>query len=447
MRLADRARAGLAGRRTAVGAGGPRQRSAAVAQLGLDGCPACNLAEESAARWIGYFIAEGNAEGEVVRALRASLGPCPRHTRRMVAAPGGADVFARTAVDLARAALRGTGMGDARAPCPACAREAWAMDHATTTVLRELVRRGGGGAEPALERRSCLPHLIGALSRNVHAEGAVKLAGAGAAALREAEGEDLVLRVCGRDADATARADLLRTVAMPARGPVLRRWVLSWMAVDACPSCLAERQAVRGALEWLATSTALEPWELRLCAGHLGTLHALDALTGRRVAAALAAEWSAALGRYAAAAAGPSGRGPLARLRARRASSSALQNLLGNRACRACDVAGEAGARAGELLLAAIADPELAAAYGRSHGLCLHHVSALPVVGQDGLPLKVLRARLALLRWELEEAERKRSWFARWEPAGSEAGAWRRLPGLLGGADAGFPGAAPFGAG
>src|SRR5512138_111938 len=102
-----------------------RNDPADLAQLGGEGCPTCNLAEEAAARWTGWFIAEGNAEDDVVRALRASLGTCPRHTRRLVAARGGADVYARTAIYVAREALRRTEAESVRSACPACAREAW----------------------------------------------------------------------------------------------------------------------------------------------------------------------------------------------------------------------------------------------------------------------------------------------------------------------------------
>ncbi len=438
MSFAERVRARARSRPGAAVPGGRRGEREGLLQLGADGCPACNLAAESADRWIGYFIAEGNAEEEVARAVRASLGPCPRHTRRLVAARGGAEVFARSAVDVAREALRRVGADEIRAPCPACAREAWAEGHAIAAALGALARPGADALRAGLERRFCLPHLLAALSGERDRDRAMRLAEEGGAALRASEGEDLVLRICGADADATVRADLLRTAALPERGPRLRAWMLSLLSLDACPSCLAEREAVRGALEWLATSSQLEPWEMRLCPGHLGTLHALDALTARRVAATLAAEWSAALERYAAGWGRPPRRGPLGRLRARRAGRSALRNLLGNRACRACDVARTAAARAGALLQAAVRDPELSGAYGRSHGLCMRHLFMLPVSARRALPEEILRARLALLGWELEEAERKRSWFARWEPAGPEATAWRRLPGLLGGADAGI---------
>ena len=447
MSLADRVRALLPARPGRAFVSGARRERAILAQLGSDGCPACNLAEESADRWIGYFIAQGNAETEVVMALRASVGPCARHTRRLLVARGGVDVFARTAVDVAREALRRAGTGDGPSPCPACARETWAEDHAITTVLGALIRPGADGRLAALGDRFCLPHLLLALSRGLERGPAVRLAEAGVAALGSAQAEELVVRVGGHDDDATSRADLLRSASLPGRGPPLREWVASLLAVDACPSCLAEREAVRGALGWLATSSELEPWEARLCSGHLGTLHALDALTARRVAASLGAEWSGALARFAGGMSASVGRGPLGRVRARAVHRETLEKLLGNRACRACDVAREAASRTGALLLAALRDPELAGAYGSSHGLCLRHLSGMPAIVREGLAGEILRARLALLGWELEEAERKRSWFARWEPTGAEAGAWRRLPGLLGGAEAGIPPAAtPHGA-
>jgi hypothetical protein len=408
-----------------------------LAQLGPEGCPACNLVEESAARWTGWFIAEGNAEEDALRALRASLGPCARHTRRLVGARGGADVFARTAVYLAREAL-GRAAEDVRSPCPACAREAWAEGHATSAVLSVLAHPDPG-EHAVLAGRSCLPHLLAALQAAPDPALARRVAEDGVAALRAAAGEELLVRLRGRDDDAPARTELLRGALLPERRPGLRRWVLALLEADACPSCLAEREAVRGALEWLATPSGLEPWELRLCPGHLGTLGALDPGTARRVASALGAEWSGALERFAAGLPAPApAAGPLGRWRQRRAGRELLRNLLGNRACRACDVARTAAARTGSLLVAAVRDPELAEAYGRSHGVCAHHLSAMPAGAPEGLPGQILRARLALLGWELEEAERKRSWFTRWEPAGSEATAWRRLPGLLGGAEAGI---------
>jgi hypothetical protein len=417
-------------------ASGSREERA-LALLSHDGCPVCGAAEESEARWIRYFIAQGNAEPEVHEAVMASLGPCGRHLRGLVSMRGGGDVFAQTAVWLARAAgRRATAADEALAPCPTCARESWAEEHAQET-LASTSARPAVADRLAARKGLCFPHLLSALSRRTGRAPALRLAELGLQALG-ATGDELVARLRGRDEDAKARAELLRGAALPdvrARGP-LRDWAAAVLALDACPCCVGEREAVRGALGWIASGPELEPFELRLCPAHLGVLDAMDAAAARRVAAGLAAEWSGALGRWVSAMYGartPGGR-PADR-------GAALSNLLGNRACRACDVGRGAGGRVAALVEAALRDRGLSDTYARSHGLCLRHLLALPASARQGVAGETLGARLALLGWELEEAQRKRSWFARWEPVGPESAAWKRLPGLLGGSDAGFPAA------
>jgi hypothetical protein len=416
------------------GASGAREERA-LALLAQDGCPVCGAAEESETRWIRYYIAQGNAEPEVHAALMASLGLCGRHLRRLAATRGGGDVFAQTAVWLAREAGRRVAAGDAPAPCPACARERWAEGHALDTLSGTLSRPAV--AERLAARKGlCFPHLLEALSRRTARAPALRFAELGLLGLGES-GAALVLRLRGRDGDAAGRAALLRAAALPARGPALRDWAAVVLALDACPCCETEREALHGALRWIASGAELEPFELRLCAGHLGVLQELDPGAATRVAAALAGEWSGALSRYVGAMHGA--RTPGGRTAER---GSALSNLLGNRACRACDVGRTAGARAGSLVEAAVRDRGLAEIYARAHGLCLRHLATLPAAARQGIAGETLVARLALLGWELEEAQRKRSWFARWEPVGAEAGAWRRLPALLGGSDACLPSSA-----
>lgn len=425
----------VAGWLPSAGASGSREERA-LALLAYDGCPVCGATEESEARWIRYFIAQGNAEPEVHEALMTSLGPCGRHLRRLVSMRGGGDVFAQTAVWLARAAARRAASGDALAPCPTCAREGAAEDHALDT-LASTHARPAVADRLAARKGLCFPHLLSSLSRRTARSPALRLAELGLQALG-ATGDDLVARLRGRDDDAPARAELLRQAALPdvrGRG-ALRDWAAAVLALDGCPCCEGEREAVRGALGWIASGPELEPFELRLCPTHLGVLHAIDAPAARKVAAALAAEWSGALGRWVSAMYGARtpGGGPTDR-------GAALSNLLGNRACRACDVGRGAGGRVAALVEAALRDRGLAETYARSHGLCLRHLLALPAAARQGIAGETLGARLALLGWELEEAQRKRSWFARWEPAGPEGGAWKRLPALLGGADAGLPAA------
>lgn len=417
---------------------GERLERTALALLAGEGCAACRLADESSARWVGYFISEGNAEPEVLDQVRASVGPCGRHARRLVAARGGPEVLAAVSAELAREAGHRLDVRRPWAQCPACAREAWAEGYVSDTLLRaqalpsvaeELTRRQG----------VCLRHTLSALPRAA-VRGAVsgpglQLAALAESALRAAEGEAAVARVCGLDLDARARADGLRGAALPDRSRPVRAWLLAVLEQDACPSCAAEREAERHVLEWTATATGLEPWELRFCAPHLSTLHALDALTGRRIALAAAGEWASALRRFAETAARADARGRLAGLVGRGEPEEALENLLGNRGCRACDVARTAGARMNALVAAAVGERGVADVYARAHGLCLRHVEALPPSGRAAPVLATLRARIATTGWELDEAIRKRSWFARWESTGQEASAWRRLPGFVDGVD------------
>lgn len=67
-----------------------------------------------------------------------------------------------------------------------------------------------------------------------------------------------------------------------------------------------------------------------------------------------------------------------------------------------------------------------------SHGLCLRHVLGVPE-SDRAILLRVCRARLDWLAWELEEAARKQSWLIRYDSRGDEVRAWRRSMGQIDG--------------
>jgi hypothetical protein len=406
-----------------------RQEKAALAFLAGDGCPACALAAESEQRWVKYFIAAGNREPEPFQALRAALGPCGRHLRKLLAARNGSDVFAAVAPFIAREARKRAGTSWGPELCPGCEREAWAERHAIDVLLRTMHRPAVGERLDAV-RGFCLPHLLQALERDLAPAAAIRLAGLGCSALGRPAGPELLARLCGRDDDGAARAELLRASVLPARGASLHAWTRAVLEADDCPSCLAERSAVRGALGWVAAGDKHESWELRFCPRHLATLAALDPPSADRVAVTMAGEWSSALARHVEALTGL--RGFVAGRLRRGQRREALDKLLGGRACRACDVQRTAAERAGALVEAALHDRTLVEAYSRSHGLCFRHLASQTSAARHGAALERLQARLVLVGWELDEAQRKRSWSARWEPAGAEAGAWRQLPTILG---------------
>jgi len=104
--------------------------------------------------------------------------------------------------------------------------------------------------------------------------------------------------------------------------------------------------------------------------------------------------------------------------------------------CTACQAAQRGERRALERLRAALEDRETAGRYQLTHGLCVHHVLAMPAVTADGrlaLLRQVLRARLGVLAWELAELDEKRAWSLRYDSVRTEAGAWLRALALLDG--------------
>ncbi|MGH3425025.1 MAG: hypothetical protein ACRDO8_09865, partial [Nocardioidaceae bacterium] len=100
--------------------------------------------------------------------------------------------------------------------------------------------------------------------------------------------------------------------------------------------------------------------------------------------------------------------------------------------CHVCDLRAKAEDRERRLLGLLAAHPAYADRIPAAHGVCLRHA----LVPRTDLPpawRQVLRARLGLLTFELEEARRKAGWDARWEVHGAEMAAWSRAPNLLDG--------------
>ena len=84
------------------------------------------------------------------------------------------------------------------------------------------------------------------------------------------------------------------------------------------------------------------------------------------------------------------------------------------------------------LLAALLEDAGGRRAFEGGYGLCVRHAAqALPQSDARRIASIVattLHARLALLRWELEEQLRRGAWQARPEPRGTESSAWLRAP-------------------
>jgi hypothetical protein len=225
------------------------------------GCPACRYGDESADTYLSWFALEGYGDVDMLRRLRASLGMCARHTRRLFAQPGAA---ARLTM-VYRHVLAGVLAEPGRPPatCPACAHDAAAEERVTEILLDDLA---------AGDRRSykehgglCLPHLRRA---------AVGRGGGDVRWLirlvvgRLAAEPDLSLLSGWPDRDVAARAALR---ARPAKDAAAHRGPGQWF----CPVCRAAAHAEHAWLAQAALKLAGQPADLApacLCAGHLTDL-------------------------------------------------------------------------------------------------------------------------------------------------------------------------------
>jgi hypothetical protein len=382
-------------------------------------CAVCRERDDGARSWLAYFVDDSNSEESVRARLRAAVGFCPAHTRQLLAGTSAPWLMPRVHAEALAGGLRLLSDGGRLGPCPACEAGEAAAQRAVTGILRAL---GEPPVREALrEGALCLPHTA---TLAAQAETAT-----------DVQAEALpVARLAGLDPDAAPRArhqerldPLLEAERARQRDAVAERWDAD-ARLACCPLCLAGHRAARRLLRWAATTTGSghpTPEETGLCPRHL---HDLDAVGGPNVPALLAANaeaWRARLARFGREAGRGGGRA------GRRAAAA---RLLAPGRCRACEEERTAHARQAALLAAALHDPVRARAYEHAHGVCLHHALA---TGEGPPPpeaaMVVLRARLALLDWELTEALRKQDWRTRHEVKGAEMAVGARAPTLLDG--------------
>ena len=399
--------------------------------LRTPGCPACGYVDEAERSFFSWLQIESHTVAEVQARLRAGMGMCPVHSRRLVEEVGGGHMMTivmREALAGARRRLRhdlGTG------PCPACEAIEFGAQRARQMVLDGL-------SDPAQARvyfdhgGICLPHFLEAapvLERATLRPLAERLL----RSLTDAETDDagLVPLLGGADHDARRRAEWRdRLTDPPGAGSTLAQ-VCARLGIEACPVCLSTGLAERRYVRWYVDQTAQHDPSLRndpgeLCAAHLHDL----ALADRPLAAeAIEHKRVARMGRISRL---------LARLDeipepARRGRGAAVDELEAARQelvtapyCPACNARDGIERSQLELVVAALALPTARERYERSHGLCVHH--ALQVADGQGARLarRHLDGRLGVLAWEVSETARKYAWAFRHEPHEHEQSAWSR---------------------
>jgi hypothetical protein len=378
------------------------------------GCPVCRYADEAGDRYLAWFAFEAHADPVTITRLCASLGMCPRHTRRLMSQPGAArrlTAVYRYVMVAARDEL--SGRAASIRDCPACEHDRSAAARALDTLLegltddsvRDRYRELGG---------LCIPHL-----RMAAGPGDRRIAAwlsdtttAAVTAQPAARGW-----LAGTDHDAEVRAVLRRAAATALRpGPA------------SCLACLAAARSEDGHLARIArTGGRGQPDRRLLCPAHL---HDVAAVAGPRDVPPLLV-WQAgclaeAVSHELASSARRKPGAPASWIRSRRRAD-------GSGRCPACLASQDSANQAVGDLRAS-----LRAAYPapyRQTPLCVRHLLGLRTFDPwaDHVLAPAMLERAEMLIAELNQAFGKNTWARRHEPRGPEMTAWRRAAAFLDG--------------
>jgi hypothetical protein len=439
------------------------------AALTGEGCPVCVRAEGADQRWLDRFLDDGYLERDLMRRVAAGGGFCAFHAGRIAAIGQSATValiyLSLIADCLPRlAALRSRSLKDRRgrpvplfsAPeaCVACTHQR-EVERRECFFLALLIRARGPHcyASPALVCLRHLPPLLEYLDRR-HV-GDILARHRDAAAALDVENADPVIRaILGPPPSVNPPAPPADPDGLDSADPVgrMRRRLRD------LPSCTICAEIADANAEWLAWLAGASENAgkisdvLPLCRDHVWQARGA---AGPALAPALAAtvmreaEQRLVFAADAALACRGSRRLPdrLARAfgavpgldRARRA---ALASLCRGRECPLCARVREAGERALSLVAALVESVEGCRAFESGYGLCVRHAAramAMPdAPALCEIVARTTRARLVLLRWELEEQMRRGAWQARPTRRGVESAAWLRAgPRFAGTAQAG----------
>ena len=361
--------------------------------------------------------------------LRAAMGMCPAHSRRLAEQFGegpAMTIVMREALAGARQLVHGESEAGT---CPACATLTTAAADAAHMVVDALGHPGNvrryrehGGI--------CLPHLFDAAA-TADAPTLALLAQRLLESLGTRTGPELDVLLGGVDDDAARRAAwCARLPDLPGAASTVES-LCRTLDIDTCPVCLAAGHGERRFLRWLLQASRDEDPSLRNDPGELCPAHLHDAALLDRGAAGLAIERKRAVtmaglndlvGRLATGA-GATGR--------RRRSEPALADtvrgaLVSPHRCPACRARAAVERSQLELLAASLALSPVRARYEESHGLCVRHALRLGDGAAGALANRHVDARLGVLRWEMHETARKYAWACRHERSGPEHDAWRR---------------------
>lgn len=392
------------------------------------GCPACRYLDEAERSYFSWLRIESFSVAAVQAKLRAGMGMCAPHSRRLVEEFGEGHVMtivAREAIDGARRRVRDEAEPG---PCAACGAVGFGSRRARRLVIDGL-------SDPAALRLYseheglCLPHFIAAV-QVLDAPALALLAERLLRSLQEGDDALMLPLLAGTDRDVTRRASWRARLPEVAASESTVEGLCDRLQIDACPVCLSAGLTERGYLDWLLEHTrqrdpSLDSDPGELCAGHL---HDLALAVRSEAAKAIEHKRGARLAQV---------RRMLANLaelpapgrRNKRANvelDAAREPFTTTPYCPACNARDGIEQAQLELVTAALALPGVRDLYERSHGLCATHALRVPDGQAARLARRHVDARLGMLAWEVHETARKYAWAFRHEAKGPEQDAWLR---------------------
>jgi hypothetical protein len=405
--------------------------------LGEPGCPACCYVAEVERSFFSWFQIESFSSPQVHAQLRAGMGMCPRHSRRLVDQIGEGHIMTTVMREALAGALQHV-RGEARAGvCPACEATAAGAQRARHLVLEGL-------ADPAMVRLYCeqgglcLVHVLQALPAAESAALRV-LAERLLANLREPSDRGSLAILAGADDDAGSRARWRDRLPELAIGDSTFDRLGELIEIGACPVCLSSGVAESDYLRWFLARSAEDDDSLRSDPGEFCPVHLHDAaLADGSSAACFAIDHKSAvriahlerlLGRLSQL--------PLPARRGKRSQTDALDQVRGEVLappfCAACHARAGIERSSMALIVASLSVVPMRERYERCHGLCVLHAMEMPNGHAARVARRHLDGQLGVLAWEVGEVARKYAWAFRHEASGPEHDAWVRALGQIDG--------------